>query len=76
MEKPTEHLKRILELLGPNLFLEMDAAAFPRFFGGEIGRESAEIEAMKLADENDCSFRSDGKTARFGRAYPARKRPE
>ena len=66
-----DHLRKILDLLGPGLQLELDKAAFPTFFGGEIGVDSAEVEAARFADANDCCFVSDGKTAKFSRAYYA-----
>ena len=47
----------------------MDKAAFPTFFGGDIGRESAKVEAARFAKDNRCCFISDGQTAKFGRAY-------
>lgn len=68
---PLDHLREILERLGPGLFLQLDRAAFPRFFDGDIGRESAEIEASQFAKANGCVFSSDGKVATFGRAYVA-----
>ena len=70
MDAPLDHLKKILDLLGPGIFLELDHAAFPRFFSGDIGRESAEVEASRFAKENKCFFSSDGHRAKFGRAYP------
>ena len=69
MEAPLNHLQKILDLLGPGLFLEIDKAALPKFFGGDIGREAAEIEARRFAERSECFFSSDGNTAKFGRAY-------
>ena len=69
MEHPRDHIRNILDLLGPGLWLEMDKAAFPTFFGGDIGRESAKVEAARFAKDNRCCFISDGQTAKFGRAY-------
>lgn len=69
MERSLKRLEQILDLLGPGLFLQMDKAAFPQFFGGEIGRETAEVRADRFAREHHCSFASDGDVAIFGRAY-------
>lgn len=71
MVAPLDHLREILERLGPGLSLQLDKAAFPRFFGGDIGRESAEVEAARFAKANGCTFVSDGEVTTFGRAYPA-----
>lgn len=72
MEQTLEHLQKILDLLGPGLLLEMDKAAFSRSFGGDIGRDLAEIEAKRFAERLECCFFSDGETVRFGRAYTKR----
>ena len=69
MEKPLDRLAQILDLLGPGLSLELNASIFPIFFDGDIGKESSEIEARRFAEKNNCCFVSDGKTAKFGRAY-------
>lgn len=69
MEPPLNHLQKILDLLGPGLFLEIDKSAFPRLFGGDIGTEAAEIEARRFAERSECFFSSDGSVAKFGRAY-------
>ena len=69
MENPLSHLAHILDLLGPGLFLVVDKSAFPRFFDGDIGRESAVIEANAFAKQHGCQFFSDGHSVKFGRAY-------
>ena len=72
MEAPRVHLQKILDLLTGGLWLEMDQGVFPYYFGGDIGRESAEVEAKRFAESQGCCFLSDGKTVKFGRAYPKR----
>ena len=70
METPLNRLKKILDLLGPGLFLEVDTAAFHTYFGDGIGREAAELDAAKFAAESNCSFSSHGTMGRFSRAHP------
>ena len=71
MANSLNQLRKVVDLVGPGLWLELDKAAFPAVFGGEIGNESAEVEAARFAGANGCCFVSDGKTAKFGRAYYA-----
>lgn len=69
MEQPLDRLKKILDLLGPGLWLELDQAAFSIFFGGELGNEIAEVPAQKLAELHGCAVALGPKSARFSRAY-------
>ena len=59
----------MLDLLGPGISLELDQSAFPIFFAGDLGRESAEVEAERLAKEHHCTFMSTGISGHFRRAY-------
>jgi hypothetical protein len=70
MENPAERLSKILDLLGPNMCLELDRVSFGLFFGGELTRETVEIDALKLAKTKNCTVTLDGETAKFRRAYP------
>ena len=70
MDSPLVRLQKILDLLGPGIFLEMDKAAFPIFFDGNIGLETAEIEAKRFAMSRGCCFFSNGEKVTFSRAYP------
>ena len=70
MDPPLDRLQKLLDLLGPGLFLEMDKAAFSIFFDGNIGLKTAEIEAKRFAMSRGCCFFSNGDKVKFGRAYP------
>lgn len=69
MEQPLDRLKKILDLLGPGLWLELDQAAFPTFFDGDLGNKSAEASAKKFSELHGCSVVINSKSARFSRAY-------
>ena len=69
MEAPIDHLQKILDLLGPGLWLELDQDAFSRYFGGDLSRKTAEVEAQRLAKRNHCTIKISGTHVRIGRAY-------
>jgi hypothetical protein len=69
MDAPLDRIEQILTLLGPGLFLQMDHAAFPAFFGGDIRRETAEVQAQHFAKSHGCKFFREGQVATFGMAY-------
>ena len=58
MEQPLDRLKKILDLLGPGLWLELDQAAFPTFFDGDLGKKPAEASAKKFANCMDAPLLS------------------
>jgi hypothetical protein len=70
-EQARAHLKKILDLLEPNVWLELDEASFPRFFDGPLRQKSEEFEAAKaFAKQNGAVlvFLTNPRVAKFGRA--------
>ena len=61
-------LKAIIDLLGPNMWLQLDEVAMGRFFGS--GADVLQ-RAKAFASRTRCVFIPDTKTGagRFGRAY-------
>jgi hypothetical protein len=46
-DKARVHLKKAIDLLEPNVWLELDEVSFPRFFDGPLRRGSDALEAAK-----------------------------
>ena len=65
-------LEGLLNRLGPGISLVLDQAAFPQFFGSDIGSEKAEAAAQIFASKLGCRVQIEDAEARFGRAYPGR----
>jgi hypothetical protein len=65
-EQARTRLKQIIDLLGPNVWLELDEVSFPRFFG-PLRRDSEAFDAAKhsLSDTTACLF------SRAIRAWPS-----
>jgi hypothetical protein len=74
-DKARAHLKKVIDLLEPNLWLELDEISFPRFFDGPLRRGSNALEAAKTFAEQHGAvlvFQSNPRVAKFGRAYVKR----
>jgi hypothetical protein len=72
-DKARAHLKKIIDLLESNVWLELDEVSFPRFFDGPLRRGSEAVGAAEaFAKEHDAVFvfLSNPRVAKFGRAYP------
>jgi len=70
--KARAHLKNAIDLLEPNVWLELDEVSFPRFFDGPLRRGSDALEAAKaFADQHGAVliFQTNPRVAKFGRAY-------
>ena len=72
-EQAHDDLKAIADRLGPGMSLDLDCAAFARFFGsGQIGRDAAGA----FATQEGCLaiVKEEGRelSARLLRAYPRR----
>jgi hypothetical protein len=74
-DKARAHLKKVLDLLEPNVWLELDEISFPRFFDGPLRRDSDEFAAAKAFAEQHGAvlvFQGNPRVAKFGRAYAKR----
>jgi hypothetical protein len=74
-EQARTRLKRIIDLLEPNVWLELDEVSFPRFFDGPLRRGSEAFDAAKaFAERHDgvLVFQGNPRVAKFGRAYTKR----
>ncbi len=72
-DKARAHLKKIIDLLESNVWLELDEVSFPRFFDGPLRRGSEALEAAEaFANQHGAVliFLSNPRVAKFGRAYP------
>jgi hypothetical protein len=73
--KAREHLKKVLDLLEPNVWLELDEVSFPRFFDGPLRRDSEALDAAKAFAKQGGAvaiFQANPRVVKFGRAYPRR----
>jgi len=71
-DKARAHLQKVIDLLEPNVWLELDEVSFPRFFDGPLRRGSDALEAAKVfADQHGAVliFLTNPRVAKFGRAY-------
>ena len=75
-EDDLRRLEAITDLLGPNMWLELDRVSFPWFFGHELDSTRAEFrealrKAKSFAKERRLVFAFDQKRllARFSRKY-------
>lgn len=74
-EQARAHLKKILDLLEANVWLELDEASFPRFFDGPLRQKSKEFEAAQAFAKLHGAvliFQPNPRVAKFGRAYVKR----
>ena len=74
-EHARTHLKKILDLLEANIWLELDELSFPRFFDGPLRRDSSALEAAKSFAEQHGAvlvFLTNPRVAKFGRAHSNR----
>jgi hypothetical protein len=74
-EQAQTRLKQIIDLLEPNVWLELDEVSFPRFFDGPLRRDSEAFAAAKaFAERHDgvLVFQGNPRVAKFGRAYTKR----
>jgi hypothetical protein len=63
-------LKKVIALLEPNVWLELDEVSFPRFFDGPLRRDSDALEAARVfAEQHDAVlvFQTNPRVAKFGR---------
>jgi len=70
-DKARAHLKKVIDLLEPNVWLELDEVSFPRFFDGPLRRGSDALEAAKVfADQHGAVliFQTNPRVAKFGRS--------
>lgn len=71
-EQARAHLKKVIDLLECNVWLELDEISFPRFFDGPLRRGSEALESAKaFAEEHGAVlvFLTNPRVAKFGRAY-------
>jgi hypothetical protein len=71
-DKARARLKEMLDLLEPNVWLELDEISFPRFFDAPLRRDSAAFQAARAFAEQHCAvlvFQGNPRVAKFGRAY-------
>ena len=73
-ETAQEHLRKILALLGPNLFLHVDDS----FLAAAFGRDDMSRKAEEFAKRHECVFFFEGydRGGRFGRAYFAEEKSQ
>jgi hypothetical protein len=74
-DKARAHLKKAIDLLESNVWLELDEVSFPRFFDGPLRRGSDALEAAEAFAKQHGAvlvFLSNPRVAKFGRAYPKR----
>ena len=71
------HLKKIVDLLTPNMWLELDRVAFARFFDHQLDNTAAErnagfaeAEEFAMAVGASVVTNDEALTVRFGRASP------
>ena len=76
MDENGHRLGRIVDLLGPNMWLELDRVSFPAFFGRKLDataeeREEGFAEARAFAHDRGAVFIGDAlkKIGRFGRPF-------
>ena len=74
-EQGRAHLKKMIDLLEPNVWLELDEVSFPRFFDGPLRRDTNAFQAAKAFAELHGAvliYQTNPRVAKFGRAYPKR----
>jgi hypothetical protein len=74
-DKARAHLKKVIDLLETNVWLELDEVSFPRFFDGPLRRDSDALEAARAFAEQHGAvlvFQTNPRVAKFGRANPKR----
>jgi len=73
-EQAQARLKRVIELLEPNVWLELDEVSFPRFFDGPLRRGSEAVETARVFAEQHGAvlvFQGNPRVAKFGRQRQA-----
>jgi hypothetical protein len=71
-DKARAHLKKIIDLLESNVWLELDEVSLPRFFDGPLRRGSEALEAAEAFAKQHGAvlvILSNPRVAKFGRAY-------
>ena len=71
-EQALARLKKMIDLLECNVWLELDEASFPRFFDGPLRHNSEAAAAAKVfAEEHGAVlvFQNNPRVAKFGRPY-------
>ena len=74
-EEAQAHLKKVIDLLEPNVWLELDEVSFPRFFDGPLRRDSEALDTARAFAEQHGAvliFQGNPRGAKFGRAYAKR----
>ena len=74
-EEAQARLKKVIDLLEPNVWLELDEVSFPRFFDGPLRRDSEAFDtAGDFAEQHGAVliFQGNPRVAKFGRAYAKR----
>jgi hypothetical protein len=70
-EQARAELKKMLDLLSANVWLELDEISFPRFFDGPLERHSEALQtARSFAEQNGAVlvYFNNPRVAKFGRA--------
>ena len=74
-EQAQARLKKVIDLLEPNVWLELDEVSFPRFFDGPLRRDSEALSTARAFAEQEGAvlvFQGNPRVAKFGRAYVRR----
>jgi hypothetical protein len=74
-DKARTHLKKVIDLLESNVWLELDEVSFPRFFDGPLRRGSEALEAAEAFAKQHGAvfvFLSNPRVAKFGRSHAKR----
>lgn len=75
-EQARMRLKKVLDLLEPNVWLELDELSFPRFFDGPLRLASSEFKAaVAFAEQHGAVaiFQPNPRVVKFGRANAGQK---
>lgn len=70
-EQALASLKKAIDALGPNMWVQLDAVSFPRSFGVPLRKSPAAHDGASLFAKLNCyvlSFDAKARTAKFCRA--------
>jgi hypothetical protein len=71
-DKARAHLKKVIDLLESNVWLELDEVSFPRFFDGPLRRGSEALDAAEAFAKQHGAvlvFLTNPRVAKLGRAH-------
>ena len=71
-EQALASLKKAIDALGPNMWVQLDAASFPQCFGVPLRKAPAALAGASLFAKLNgyvLSFDAKTRTAKFGRAH-------